>query len=586
MFAPSPTLPASPTLAALLVEKNRRGRRLPLATDGREVQMDLATWTAVRRAMLKPNLRFDLRGHLYSRDLYTTHAQHIVYMKASQMTISELAISYALWCCDERRANVVYLFPTYTTMMDFSTARVGLAVEASPYLAALLGGAADPHQAGSVRSTDRMLLKRIRDNFLYLRGAQVGREGSASQLKSIDADCIIRDEVDEMDPAASVLAMKRLGHSPLAESRGISTPTYTGYGIHAEFLESDQREWLIKCGRCGEWQPLTIQQVVQEWDALGRPIAWHGQAEDRAYVACRKCGRELDRLANGRWVASFPGRSLVGFHLTKLFSPTANLLDIIYTLQKTDTDSRRECFNQDLGLPFDPEGGKLTDADLDSCIRDYTQDIGRITYRADIGSAGRPFIGIDVGKVLNVTVRAPLDADGERRLLLAAEMDTFEEVQTLIRRLRPRRCVIDGLPETRKARELQNAAPRGVVWLAFYQDSPKDQEAVVWNAEERIVQVDRTRSMENTYDLFINQTNTLPANARAIPRLYDQLKAPTRVIEQKRGGLGMTIARYVNQHPDHYYHSENYCNVAAWGIGPAVAGFSAGHGTKGWMKKR
>ncbi len=175
------------------------------------------------------------------------------------------------------------------------------------------------------------------------------RSGNAPKLKSVAGDIVIFDELDEMDPRAPVIAVKRLGHSPIGGRLDISTLTYHGRGIDARFQESDQREWHVRCVACGEWQPMTIHQVVIEWDELERPTAWHGMREGRAFVACRKCGRELDRLARGRWVAAYPERPIAGFHLSKLFSATADLLPIIAQLQKTDETVRRECFNQDAG---------------------------------------------------------------------------------------------------------------------------------------------------------------------------------------------------------------------------------------------
>jgi len=248
------------------------------------------------------------------------------------------------------------VFPTETHVTDFSTARIGPALEASPYLTQIVmeGSGSDGKRR---KRTDRVTLKRVRDRFLYLRGGQVKPDGKAPQLKSIDADVLILDEVDEMDVRAPAIAVKRLGHSALREERWISTPTYPGVGIHAKWLESDQREWFVRCGHCGEWQPLTIQQVVTEWDTLGRPVVWHGQGEGRAFIACRKCEREINRLQSGRWVPAYPDREIVGYHLTKLFSATTPLLDIVLALQTVNETKRREAFNQDLGETYTPRGG-------------------------------------------------------------------------------------------------------------------------------------------------------------------------------------------------------------------------------------
>lgn len=541
-------------LAAALIEQQQRQAPARHIPGMKRPEMNLLTWAIIHRRYLKPGLAFDLTTHLYLRDIYACTAQHMVIYKASQMGASEYAVSYAMHACDMRQATVLYVFPKEGHVSDFSAARIGPALEASPYLESIVVEAGK----GGKRGADRVTLKRIRDRFWYLRGATVSPSGNAPQLKSIDADVLIFDEWDEMDPRAPDIGRKRLGHSLIAEERDISTPTYPGRGIHKEYEQSDQRQWHVRCEGCGERQPMTINQVVMEWDKLERPVAWHGMEEGRAYVACRKCGRELDRLAAGEWVAEYPSRHRVGFHLTKLFSPTAELLQIVHSLQQTDETKRRECFNQDLGLPYTPRGGQMTDAILDQCQRDY---------RHGPVPGERPFMGVDVGRVLHVVIRGPANAEGERPQRFAGEVDSFEELANLARRYSVQTCVVDALPETRAARAFQSSFPRGVVWLAYYTgDIDKHQEPATWNGKEGTVTLDRTRMLDITFARFLGdeqgrRVNTLPAGAHDIPSYYDQMKAPVRVLSENT--TGPVVARYVESGPDHYAHAENYATAAA-----------------------
>jgi hypothetical protein len=548
-------------LALALAERARRAA-------GR--QQDLLTWSIIHRANLKPGLPFNIVSHPYLAGIYQETAPVMVLFKASQMGASEYAVSYALQAADERLATVLYIFPTDTHVSDFSTARIGPAIEASRYLESVIveGGA-----EGGKRGADRVTLKRVRDRFIYLRGAQVKPNGQAPQLKSIDADIIVLDEVDEMDPRAPAIAEKRLGHSSLAEQRWISTPTYAGMGIHAKWLESDQREWHVRCEHCGERQPMTIHQVVDAWDELERPLHWHD------YVACRKCRKALNRLAVGEWVPAYPGREIAGFHLTKLFSPTAQLPALVRALQTTDETKRREAFNQDLGETYTPRGGQITDAVLDACRREYA-------CRPVPGE--KTWLGADVNKAINVVIRGPQHPEtGERPLRFAGEVESFETVGRLIRQYNVTRGVIDALPETRKARELQeDFAPRtrragmtvpdfahGVLWLAYYvtqQAGSKKAEMADWDDEEGRVTIDRTRALDATYARFYESENTLPGDAREILDYYAQLKAPVRTVE--KDATGQPVARYVESAPDHYAHAENYVTIASMDLPTKRAG--------------
>ncbi len=522
--------------------------------------MDLLSWMFLHRRQLVPERAFDLSSHLYLIDLYNQIAREVVVQKAAQVGVSEYAISHALWSADQRAATVLYTFPTDRHVSDFSSARIGPAIEASDYLSHIIVDAGgEEHKRGA----DRVTLKRVRDRFVYLRGAQVTREGMAPQLKSIDADVLEVDELDEMDPRALVIARKRLGHSALKEVRIFSTPSYPGTGIHAEYLASDQRRWFIRCPHCGERQPLTLGQVVIESDALGRPVHWHGQEEGRAYAACQHCGGELDRLAPGEWVAAEPGREVVGYHISKLMSPFTSVLAIVTALQTADETARREAYNQDLGEPYTPRGGRLDQGTLNLCRRPYAH--GPVVLSGEQGpQAEKTVMGVDVGGVLHCVIRGARDPQsGERPQRFAGTVDSFEQVETLIHQYSVKACVIDALPETRKARELQEKFTAGTVWLAYYsvqKQGSKDVSPIQWDEERGIVNLDRTRTLDDTMGRFAAHSHTLPDDIRSVPDYCAHLTNVTRVLEKGPGGE--TVARYVETGPDHYVHGENYCTVA------------------------
>lgn len=510
--------------------------------------MGLLDWTLKYRQMLKPGMPLDFTAHAYLVGLYDCQGKRVVVNKAAQMGASEYAVSYAVWSADQRNATVLYVFPTDIHVSDFSSARIGPALEASEYLTSLVV------DGGEERSgANRVTLKRIGDRFMYLRGAKVGADGQAPQLKSIDADVLILDEVDEMDERAAAIAVKRLGHSSLAEERYISTPTYPGRGINAFWLQSDMREWFIPCPHCGHKQFLTIGHFVTEYDSLDRPINWHGKKDDRAYAACNKCSGEMDRLAMGEWVATAKS-DMAGFHLTKLFSPLANPLDLIRNLQTTDETRRRETLNQDFGETYTPKGGQISDQVLDACRRSYLH--GPTMDK-------RPVAGVDVGKVIHCVIRTPGYADQERKQLFAGVVESWDELGRTLRRFRVRTVVIDAAPEVTKAREFQRSYKGGRVWLAYYVNQAvgtKNVEPWRFDDKEQNVLLDRTRTLDNCFSLFYDKINTLPANARDIPDYYKQLKSQVRIVEDISG---VPTAKYIEGGgADHYAHAESYCNVA------------------------
>ena len=90
----------------------------------------------------------------------------------------------------------MYFFPTRTDVLEFSKSRVGPLLQDNRFLARML------------RDTDTAGLKRIGSAYLYLRGMQ-----STVGMKSVPADMIVFDELDEATPEAKSLARERLAHS-------------------------------------------------------------------------------------------------------------------------------------------------------------------------------------------------------------------------------------------------------------------------------------------------------------------------------------------------------------------------------------
>lgn len=509
-------------------------------------RLTLYDWTLRHRSMLSPDRVLNFSRHPYLVDLYRCRAKKVVVPKASQVGVSEYLVSYGMHGADQRNATVLYLFPTDTHVSDFSTGRIGPAIEASPYLSSIVVDASGTQQRGA----DRVKLKRFRNRFMYMRGSKIAPDGRAPQLESIDADLLILDEFDEMDERAPSKVRKRLDHSAIAEERIASIPSYPNRGIHAEWLASDQRRWHVRCDACGHRQYLTIEHVVTEQDPLERPTRWHGYP-DKAWAVCAKCGKKINHLAAGEWVAAEPSREVVGFHITKLFSPTVDLLEIVSRLRVFNETDRKTNITHDLALPYTPRGGSLTDEVLDACRREYVHGS---TFLGDA------VMGIDVGSVLHVVVRSVPDPEtGEVRQHFAGQVDSWDRLDQLMLIYRIRAVVVDALPETTKAREFQAKHPPGRVWLSYYVEQKTGLKAIRpwdWIADKGIVNVDRTRTLDDVYAKLYGQTLTLPANARDIPDYYAHLKASIRVVENN-------VARYVESGPDHLAHAENYCSIAA-----------------------
>jgi hypothetical protein len=530
-----------------------------------------AEWAREHREWLWPDLRLDFEEHKYLEGLYQDEAAEIVVRKAAQMGLSEWAITDGFWAADARGANVLYLLPGTSDVQDFSTTRMGLAIEASPYIASIIS----PERGGSYRtiSRDRTTLKRIRNRFFYLRHGSVRPDGRAPHLRTAQIDLLVFDELDELDRRAPAIADKRLGHSRLKWKRWISTPTLPDMGIDAKMKESDQRRWIVKCEHCNERQPLDpFVNLILETDAAGRPSKWfHTRGKpEQPFVGCRKCGKRMDRLAEGEWVPQFPEQAIHGYQINKLMSARVDLYNLIRKGQTYDETERQEWWNQDLGLPYQPSGSGFEESLLRSVEQPYRMPI------AD----DRGYMGIDVGAVLHVVIRkwhASGNGRPTRRAVFIGEVETFAELDDLWERYDVRYAVIDALPEKHKA--IEWAAPHsGLAKVAFYATGAAgtryDEAAREKGHEDFTIEIDRTRYFDGLRADFLAQEVSNPADLQSqVPEYFKHYGRLTRVMVQSRDGS--SYASWVKSGDDHFAHADLYCRAAMEMAGPPIEGDAA-----------
>lgn len=516
-------------------------------TSRRQTQTDnptLLAWTAINRARLRPDVLFDLSRHRYLIGLYLCTAQDVVVKKAGQIGVSEWLISYALHCVIARKIDILYLMPTGETVSDLDSTRFRMAIEASPYLSGLA-----QKSASSPRSRlDHVGLKRFGNNVLYLRSASVRKDARSPKLKAIPIDGWIGDEYDEMDPRAPELARKRMGHSDVAEERIVSTPTYVNLGIDAEWEGTTQATYFFRCA-CGHRFSPTIHHLVKVWDDGDRPVDWWGKSDSDAWIACPRCSRRIDRYQQGEWVAAFPDRPRVGYHISKLIAPFVDLRKVVTNLQTLDQTKRKEAWNQDLGEAYSPKGTSLSYADITRAKRSYS---------TTTSYSGWTYMGIDVGTMLHIVIRTGTSTSS--RLIWAGVRKSIADVVSLIRAYSVRCCVIDALPETRFARDLQDAVRTGIVWISYYDELTKRDDTSDWSSDKGTVMSDRTRSLDDLVAGVREGSVTMAADIDGIEDYVSHLTNEVRVVEKRRDGRD--VARWVRTGADHYLHAENYCRIA------------------------
>jgi len=253
---------------------------------------------------------FTFERHEYLIEPYADNHPDQTFMKAAQLGLTSMAMLRSIYGARYLGfKGILYLFPSRSDVIDFSKGRVTPLIEDNP------------DSIGSwVRDTDAANIKQVWNAFLYFRGMR-----SRAGLKSVPIDFTIMDELDEAPQNAIDMAMERMAHSEFKEVLKLSNPTLPDYGIDKAFQETDQKYWLLRCKKCGEYT--CLEDVFP--DCLIT-------INSHVIRACQKCKSELNPSL-GEWVAKKPSiTDKRGYHYSQLFSHFVDPGDILHQFRTTN----------------------------------------------------------------------------------------------------------------------------------------------------------------------------------------------------------------------------------------------------------
>jgi hypothetical protein len=489
----------------------------------------LADW-AVRRVRLdgKP---FSFAGHEYLRVIYDDTSRHVVLLKAAQVGGTVWAILRAIHAC-MAGLNVMYLFPTRTDVIEFSKSRVKPLIEENAFL------------QKAIRDTDTAGLKRIGPAHLHLRGMQ-----SPIGIKSVPADMVVFDELDEATPDARTRALERLSHSSYKRIVELSNPSLPDYGIDHSYEGTDQRHWMLKCPRCNEWT-----SMVREFPRKPNEEVWviRIRPDETAYRACVKCGGELDPEV-GEWVATFPERKTRGYILSQLYSPLVDPGEILTEYRRTRFPDR--FYNLKIGIAWVDRENRLSPDEV-------------IRLCGDEGHAARPehdcVMGVDTGRELHVVVAEPELGSGPATIRFLGAMRTFEDLDWLMKEYKVRCCVIDGLPETHATRAFAGRHRR-LVFLNYFSEHQRG--ATKWDVDTAMVTENRTEALDASRRAIRDERVVLPRRSRITEEFAQHLANDAKQLVEDEE-TGAQKYRYLKLGENHFSLAWTYCWLALEKVGP------------------
>lgn len=534
----------------------------------RKAITNCAKWAEKYRIMGEPFpglWSFDHHPWLYEMHLAAEEGD-VVGQKAAQMGYTEWAMNFAFYMMDIHQQNVLYVMPTTRDAGDFSATRFDPALELSPHLKDFFS------------AVNNVGLKRAGSTSLYVRGSH-----SRSQLKSIPAAVIIRDEVDEFPAEAIALSDQRQGGQLNTWTLDLSTPSIDGKGINKQFRLSSEEYYHFRCPSCDRYTQLIYPDcLVITAESLTDPNI------ENSYLKCKECDarlhhetkhewlKPLDYGGTARFVPTYPGRKR-GFHVSRLYSMAKagrpRELAFMTLRARLDPTYAQELYNSVLGMTYSAEGAKVNDEMLHAARDGHDDTINPNRVRT---------MGIDVGAVLHIVIKEyyPNQFANVHGLKINDRMDAklikatttkgtardFDEAIELFNKYKCQFCVVDAEPERRQALQFAQRLPKRVL-LCDYQSTQQGREAVV-NKDECLIKVNRTSWLDLTLGRYKNGTIKLPLD---ISEEYEKhIKEPVRVYKDDR--WGNKYATYVNAEADHYAHADNYSEIAL----PAAMGLGSG----------
>lgn len=490
-------------------------------------------WLAVKHHKTHKGEYLDFDSHPYLRDILLDESPYQIDKKSTQSGHTEIAMLRQIGKAVQG-FRVFCVWPTDTLLVQFVQERLNKTLLNTPYYRALI-------KTNDKKTADSMHMKDIGEGNLYLVPSN-----TQTAFTSYPADMVDIEEMAECDPENIKMARERLDHSKhrLQFKRG--NPKFVGMNIDAEFDDTDQKEWGIKC-ECGEWIFLDwFKHIVRKIDKGKYELIdqdWNIDSGRDIFPMCHKCGRPVNRKSNGFWIPTYPSRVKSGRHTSKLFAGTSPVCEIYETFNEglKDDQKMQRFYNADLGLAYTGEGSKISLEMLFECIQDY----------APGKEEGLIIAGVDVGKFYHFIIMKLLPDGKFKTLLIDKTMDTNVLISTL-KEYNVKVGVIDALPETREARKIVNKFQ--LFFLCYFGNTKSDTTDLV----KKIITVQRTPALDAVKEAVLTKAIQLPYNTKGQKEFLAHMTAPVRALNEKRG-----VYEWVEGGlPDHYFLAMAYCLMA------------------------
>jgi hypothetical protein len=506
---------------------------------------------------------------------------HIVIQKCSQIGMTEFLFNLMMYWL-QNNIRVLFLVPNDTWRTDYVRDRVdGNLIRNCPFYKENYGS--NKEEAKNVG------LKTFFGTKVKFAGVR-----NKSNLFSYPCKAIIVDEFDLCNQSNLVFAEDRVGWKTTADEEDpytikIGNPSIENWGLNKEFKKVDQYFWYAQCDHCKheqimDWKLHFVEKIDNKWrlkDPQGNPI-------------CLNCKKPFNRRGNGQYKLTVKGYKpdSIGIHADKLRwdvdKDGIQKLFVKWLEAQNSITAMENFYNQNLGLPYAGSEHRITKQMLYDCAANGPTepfDVNKLEASTYIDNEGKTHIaaanklfsivaGVDQGQDKGSHMHISIVEKGVRTKIFIGRVNSLDELDEKLKYYKVGTCVIDSQGGAFGYTDLQQYVKNAPCQVLLCRYRPKDKIETLYTIdyENKVIQVNRTGSLDASFDAYKNKEIILPFdltsvdNNSFVPEMTESVRK--QEINPKTSVVETT---WIHSSPDDHRHADNYELLAMLiaGLSPA-----------------
>lgn len=502
------------------------------ALEAEAMKVNPCLWAVRKKIIIPGGVPYSIKGHEWQVGIMTCPKKKICVMKGTQLGVS---LIFQLWIFHglihrKFKQGVMYVFPSATDVEKFSKLRYGPMINQNY------------DSIGAwITKTDSVTVKRVNNANLVFTGSRatsrIGSSKDSASLRSVEADCIVKDERELHDEQMVEQMKQRQYHSDDPYDIDISSPKIPDHGIDSVWQTSDKGLWMIPCS-CGHFTCLE-EEFPNCIDYVD------GELE---YV-CVKCRKKIDR-SKGSW-ETHEESDRAGFWISQLNGPKVKPGYILDRVENPPTGSPQEAYNSLLGRPYMSADNRLTLEDVYKCCGAHVA----------VRSSTETVMGMDVGGKYHHAVIGKLLAENYFKVIAMYRLSSWDEAYAAVERHNVVFAVVDAQPHEMMAKEFRDKSD-AIVYLNYYSDFMKKDPDF---GATGIVTCNRTEMCDRVHNIITSDLYKfeLPQRNREVEIYADQMTQIAKIaVEDNRTNSMRYTYTPIGSKQDHYFHATLYFLLA------------------------